>query len=82
MSGEEEESVNVMEEKLTSLDIANTPEGVSEREAVCLITESDPTTLNPLMGGITLDVLSAACSPSVSCIVIVEEEYWQRGEIV
>ena len=54
--------VKVMVENVTSLsavEAMNAPDGVPERDKVCLVTVRDPLTLNELMEGSVSDALSA-----------------------
>ena len=62
LSGDADVSVKVMEENVTSLlgvDAMNAPDGVPERDWVCLVTAPDPVTVKVSMEGRVSDALSA-----------------------
>ena len=62
LSGDADVSVKVMEENVTALlgvDAMNAPEGVPERDFVCLVTAPSPLTVKEWMEGSVSDVLSA-----------------------
>ena len=62
LSGEADVSVKVMEENATSLfgvDATNAPDGVPERDWVCLVTAPDPVTVKVSMEGRESDAFSA-----------------------